>query len=315
MSKLKNLTLGLATLWSVAAMNAQQTLQKITQGTNTTIVELFHLRNGNSNSNVIGPAGRNQDISNTSGSDIFYLESTGLSYDQWSSGPLPTQNFPTEQIGNGTFDIATTPYNNNRAQKLFNWKNNGTVMPWGELTLNNYNTDRDALEDGNSNVDLLHSKRVLPHMFDNGAPLPDGIWIILRAREGKKDTGWSVLWDRIGFRRSTSSLSRVPLTQDRYGISFDIPQSTLDTPEFQTNKKGSIVYPNPTRDEVYISDGDNNEDETQIYHIYDATGRQVATGKRTEGQPIRLGQQTNGIYIIKTSDSEGDTTRHKIVKQ
>ena len=180
MSNLKNLALGIATLWSVAATNAQQTLQKVTVGTNTTIVELFHLRNGSSNTNVIGAAGWNQDISNLYGAELLYLESTGLAYENIWYGTLATQTFPTEQIGNGTFDIATTPYPNNSALKLFNWKSNGTVMPGGELTINNYNTDRDANEDGNTNADLLHSKRVLPHTFDNGSPLPDGMWIILR---------------------------------------------------------------------------------------------------------------------------------------
>lgn len=54
-------------------LNAQQTLQKITVESNQTIVELYQIRNGISNINVIGSAGYNQDISQTFGSDIIYL--------------------------------------------------------------------------------------------------------------------------------------------------------------------------------------------------------------------------------------------------
>ncbi len=118
----------------------------------------------------------------------MYSETTGLVYDNASAQNITLGNFPTEQIGNGTFEIATTPYPNNKASTRYNWKSGSNTLPGGELTINAYNTDRDAIEDGNTNADLLHSKWILPHTFDNGATLPVGLRVLVGSRDGVPDT-------------------------------------------------------------------------------------------------------------------------------
>ncbi len=289
--------------------NAQQTLQKITAGTNQTVVELFQIRNGTSNTDVVGPNGYDQGMSQGSGGDILYLESTGLVYDNASAGSIPLENFPAEQIGNGTFEIATTPHVNNKAGKLYNWKDGSNVLPGGELTINTYNTDRDAIEDGNTNADMLHSKWVLPHTFDNGDALPVGLHVILMSRDGYKDTGGTHASKRIGFRWSGSAW--VQQTVDPAGDPYDnLEQATLATNEAVSNKTASKLYPNPVLDGFFYDDGNSNKNEKHAYVIYDIAGRQVGQGTLQEGKKVDL-SLNKGMYILKTDN--GDSK--KIIKQ
>ena len=60
MSTVKNFATAAMLAASVAATKAQQTLQKITTGTNQTTVELFQHSNGTTNNNVVGSAGYDQ---------------------------------------------------------------------------------------------------------------------------------------------------------------------------------------------------------------------------------------------------------------
>lgn len=314
MNKLKTLVTGAALAGAVVATKAQQTLQKVTQGSNETIVELFQIRNGSSNSNVVGVNGYNQDLSQGAGTQIAYLESTGSAYTSNANGSLPLGSFPAEQIGNGTFEIATTPYTNNKASTRYNWNNNGTLMPGGQLTINTYNTDRDAIEDGNTNADLLHSKWVLPHTFDNGDPLPVGIHMILMSRDGYKDTGGTHASKRIGFKWNGSAW--VQQTVDPAGSPYDnLQNATLGVQDVENSKKKGVAYPNPTSDNIYLNDGDNTTNESFGYTIYDSTGRQIGKGNAREDQPISIGKTSNGMYIINTQDTDGDITSHRVIKK
>lgn len=244
----------------------------------------------------------------------MYSETTGLVYDNASAQNITLGNFPTEQIGNGTFEIATTPYPNNKASTRYNWKSGSNTLPGGELTINAYNTDRDAIEDGNTNADLLHSKWILPHTFDNGAALPVGLHVILTSRDGYKDTGGTHASKRIGLR--WNGTARVQQVADPGGTAYDnLQNATLGVHDVESNKKKGLAYPNPTSDELRINDGDAQANESFEYTIYDVSGRQVGSGKAREDQAISLGQNKNGLYFINTKDADGDTTSHKVIKK
>ena len=296
--------------FSTQNSNAQQTLQKVTFGTNQTIVELYQIRNGTSNTNVIGAAAWNQDISNLYGEDLIYLESTGIVYDNQSYQNIPLGTFPTEQIGNGTFEIGLTPYTNNRSLKISNWKYNGNTLPGGEFTINVYGTDRDAVEDGNSNVDLLHYKWVIPHTFDNGSALPVGMWIILRAREGTKDTGGSELGGRIGFRWNGTQW--VQQTIDPLGDPFDVLQNaTLGVNEIANNRVEISIFPNPSKDFVSIK---CDKIENFVYQIFDLSGRNISTGKAKIGEKINIQILEKGNYILHIQTPNGEKQNLKLIK-
>ena len=314
MSTVKNFATAAMLAASVAATKAQQTLQKITTGTNQTTVELFQWRNGNSPATIVWSGWYNQDLSQWSGTEIMYSETTGLTYTNQSSWTIPLGNFPAEQIGNGTYEIATTPYTNNKSWKIYNRKNWSNQLPGGEFTVNTYDTDRDAIEDGNTNVDLLHSKWVLPHTFDNGTALPVGLHIVLLSRNGVMDTWPSHPSKRIGFRWNGSS--RVQQTHSWLWNPYDnLQNATLWVDDVEHHKKQGVAYPNPTSDELRINDGDTQSGESFEYVIYDISGRQVGNGKAREDQPIRLGHNKSGMYFINTQDNDGDTTSHKIIKK
>ena len=314
MSTVKNFATAAMLAASVAATKAQQTLQKITTGTNQTTVELFQHSNGTTNNNVVGSAGYDQWQSQWSGPEIIYLETTWLTYNNQSASSIPLGSFPAEQIGNGTYEIATTPYPNNKSEKTHNRKNWSNQLPWWELSINTYDTDRDAIEDGNTNVDLLHSKWVLPHTFDNGTALPIGLWVVLWSREWRKIWWWSHITKRIGLRRNGTT--RVQQSQDReWNPIATLQNATLWVDDVEHHKKQGVAYPNPTSDELRINDGDTQSGESFEYVIYDISGRQVGNGKAREDQPISLGHNKSGMYFINTKDNDGGTTSHKIIKK
>ncbi|MGC4129246.1 MAG: T9SS type A sorting domain-containing protein [Bergeyella sp.] len=317
MGKLNNLMTGAMVVGAVAMGKAQQTLQKVTAGTNQTVVELFQVRNGNNVNNVVGSAGYDQGMSDVSGAAIQYLESTGKVYTQSNATNETPSAYPVEQIGNGNFELATPqPYGTNKATKKFNWKDeNGNPLSTSQFSLRQEDTDRDAVEDGNTNIDMLHTKWILPHTFDNGLALPVGLHMILISREGwKQPNGGSHPTKRIGFRWDGGAWVQQAI--DPEGNPYDTLQNaTLGINDIDVKKNKGVAYPNPTNDTVHLNDGDTASNESFEYVIYDATGRQVGAGKAREDQPISLGKNNNGMYLINAKYTDGDTTSHRVIKK
>lgn len=290
--------------------NAQQALQKITTQTNQTIVELYPIRNGTSNSNVIGSGGYDQDLSQTFGSDIIYIESTGLIYNNISAQIQTPPTYPTEQIANGTFEIGITPYPNNRRQKIFNWKSSGISLTTSDLTVDTFSTDRDAIEDGNTNVDMLHSKWVLPHTYDNGSALPIGMWIILTSRDGVPDTGPTQPSKRIGFRWNGSQW--VQQVNDPAGTPFDnLQNATLGVNDFENNNAEIQIYPNPTRDMVNAS---SEKELIESVEVLDMQGRNLRNIKTNSKKlQIDIHDLERAVYLLKVKTDKGIQT-FKVIK-
>ena len=289
---------------------AQQTLQKITPQTNQTIVELFQIRNGTANTNVIGSGWYNQDLSQGSGTEIMYLEATNLTYTNQLAVVIPIGVFPAEQIGNGTFEIASTPYTNNKSGKIYNWKNGTNTLPGGEFSVNTYDTDRDAIEDGNTNVDMLHSRWILPHTYDNGTALPVGLWMILLSRQGEKNGGGAHGSKRIGFRWNGSQW--IQQANDPAGTPFDnMQQATLAVNEFEIMKNEIQIYPNPAKDFITIK---NEKTENLSYQIFDISGKLIVSGKSKSNEKIYIKTLEKGNYFLQIQNENGQKQNLKFIK-
>lgn len=315
MSKLKSTVAGVALLASVASTKAQQTLQRITDGANETIVELFQVRNGHSNTNVVGNGGYDQGMSDGGGTAFFYSQDTGQQYDSYDGNNITIPTYPVEQIGNGNFEIAEPqPFDTSRANDVYDWKDaDGNNMTSSEFTIQQYDTDRDAIEDGNSNIDMLHTKWVLPHTLNNGDPIPDGLWVVLTSREGEKDTGGSHASQYVILKWNATNQKWEQQSQDWAGT----PAPVLEGTEIETagthdidGKPKSTLHPNPVQDGLYYDDGDGLKGENHDYAIYDMAGQQVGQGTLSEGKKVNI-NLNKGVYILKTQD--GDTK--KIIKK
>ena len=260
---------------------AQQTLQRITYEDDQTIVELFQIRNGEVNYDVVGNGWYDQGMSDGGGTAFFYLEDTEQVYNSYGGNVLTPPSYTQEQIGNGTFKIAEPqPYDVNRYGEFFDWKDtDGNSMTNSELTIKQFDTDRDALEDDNEWIDLLHTKWILPHSFDDGSSLPDGLWIAGRSREGEKHTGGSHIGEFVVFRWNSSaseweqkwigwddtelpSLQNADLATFTLALNATEGGSTTGNGDYQ---EGSFATITATSDENYTFQHWKNTDNNEIF--------------------------------------------------
>lgn len=88
-----------------------------------------------------------------------------------------------------------------------------------------------------------------------------------------------------------------------------INDSTLSTNETESRNEFT-VYPNPTTDTITI----NSEMEIKTVQILDLNGRQINTLSYSDG-PIHLGNLESGLYFVKITDVDGNTSSKKIIKR
>ncbi len=97
---------------------------------------------------------------------------------------------------------------------------------------------------------------------------------------------------------------------DNYRVILDAssPVSTID----HTVDRPVRVFPNPTRDRVYLEMEDT---EPSAYAIYDQLGQLVSSGRViSAGQSLSLAELKRGIYYMTLSNNRGSTTI-KIIKK
>ncbi|KGO87875.1 hypothetical protein Q764_12015 [Flavobacterium suncheonense GH29-5 = DSM 17707] len=86
--------------------------------------------------------------------------------------------------------------------------------------------------------------------------------------------------------------------------------SPLSNEEFNLNE--IKVYPNPVKDKLHWQ----GETGWTNYEMYSVLGQKVAEGKIEAGQnQINISSLTKGIYMLKCSDSQGNSKEFKIVKE
>lgn len=78
-------------------------------------------------------------------------------------------------------------------------------------------------------------------------------------------------------------------------------------------ENGIKVYPNPTKDIVYITLDELQADFEILF--YDISGKLIYSGNMlTQKKKIDISVLTTGIYILKLKDAKGNTFTHKITK-
>jgi len=98
------------------------------------------------------------------------------------------------------------------------------------------------------------------------------------------------------------------------GNIYRLKDNTLSVDD---NSFASIsVYPNPTKDNLNINFGSNNNvDVSTEISIYDLQGKKVkAIARNTKIiQKVNTSQLSNGIYVLKINSKNGDQSTHKLV--
>lgn len=77
---------------------------------------------------------------------------------------------------------------------------------------------------------------------------------------------------------------------------------------------GSItfaVYPNPARNNLFISGLDS---ELTRYRIYDLSGRMIRAGRNDAGEGIDISNLTKGMYLLKIDSEQGSGSRKFVVE-
>lgn len=65
-----------------------------------------------------------------------------------------------------------------------------------------------------------------------------------------------------------------------------------------------LVYPNPTNGRIVVDINDNNDAESILYQIYNATGVLVQKGKCLVGQKIDITNNPTGVYLLRIIKGE-----------
>ena len=308
MSTFKNLVGWLALFWAFATSNAQQVLKKVIQNTNSTTLELLTLANGSTSSNVIWPNWFDVGISSWEWTVILYNPSTWQVLSPNNSTNLTPPSIPNEQVWNWTF------------QSIYNTKNikYNYQDSWSTESLNietiEENSNRDEISDWNNNIDMLHTKIILPNTLANWNPVPNWFIAIINSRDWVAMGSWGgdTSSKRLWFQFNSSTWWTA-ISNDPNWNPFDVLEEvTLWTNEFDYKKNEEKAYPNPTKWLISVSDWDWFDEDFE-YEIFDITGRKVLSGKWREWQPIDINQLNNGNYILNTK-KEDSFSSNKIIK-
>ena len=91
---------------------------------------------------------------------------------------------------------------------------------------------------------------------------------------------------------------------------------TTGTIQLEEGSSSLLVYPNPVRDELYISFEDRSHTSLRI-KLYSTVGQCLLEKEVSESGDItlNLGGLSKGVYILHLQDESGYTYSRKIIKQ
>lgn len=98
-------------------------------------------------------------------------------------------------------------------------------------------------------------------------------------------------------------------------IFFDISNANFKLVEKNGYEKinGIVIYPNPTKDYLYIKHGYNAAQNDISYRLYDNIGRLIMSKKLTQNTtPINTRHLASGVYVLKVNNQ---TTNEEIIKK
>ncbi len=320
MSKINNLVAGIATLAAVTATNAQQALKNITDNTNATVVKIIQPRNNSTAqpNSTVWSNGFDAWSSGSSGT-VFFRTVAGQNMYAATTNNLTAPTIPNESIGNGTFTTIS-----NTKKELINYENTAWTQTFN-ITTTIENTDRDALEDTNNNIDLFTTTISLPKMLNDWSMIQDNTWAVVRWRNGNDLNNWSTVSPApsIVLQRNQSQNKRIlPATARDGGTNPGLSIPDIDTngqvlgiEDFEWNKKdNSKIFPNPIEDQFSFDDGDNNSNEKIKYKFIDLNGRVIESGILSENQPTSLSQDHKpGVEMLVLEDEDGNQFSKKAI--
>lgn len=124
---------------------------------------------------------------------------------------------------------------------------------------------------------------------------------------------WLVVTDSLG-RRFTEDTLTLPLQEEAATFPGD---TTLSVDGQKSDLPQINIYPNPTKDKVYVSITDLKGNATMVKALlYDYTGRLIKTQKfKTASEPIDLKGYSPGLYILMLRYKNQDIGTWKLIKQ
>lgn len=289
---------------------SQQVLKKITDFPTYTLIEIFTLRNGNSNSNVVGNGSIDVGASTFSGVVNFHNADSGVDYVAYSNANISNPTISNLSICNGTFSPFFS-YQSTQSDYTYTSNTSITVDISVLQNIRNY----DSLEDSNNLVDLLYYSAQLPKLLNNGSLIPNNFWALIQSRKAVDlATGANMPGQKLlGFKFIGNTWIEQSIAWN--GNLFDDCQnvcSSLSVSEIENLENKILVYPNPTNSIINITSP--NEIIDQI-NIYDMFGRYLKSEKcKNMNEKIDIQVLPNALYLIEIQ-TENRTKTFKILKQ
>lgn len=277
-------------------VSGQQVIKRITDNSSATVVELFVLRNGSDASNVVGENGFNTWSSNSSSSVKYYNQDGTISYTP-TNATYTNTTLSNEQISNWTFSTTYAQIDIKTDYTASDWS---TPLNFSTTTVN---SEADALQDVNTNTDLLKSKVFLPHTLADGSAIPIGTVAIVTSRKWiDLNTGVASPGNkRLLFERNGSTwIPKVPSitfwSSDNLQ-SIDGNGQVLGTYDINAGHLNFfVVYPNPASN--YISINTKEIVVKMEVKVYDMAGKIVLQGSMISGEKLDVRNLASGNYLI-----------------
>lgn len=315
---MKNLILLISCLISMLSYS-QKIIKKITNNPSFTIVDVYKFRNGNSG-NVIGPKGFNENLSD-GGAFSFYTPNNNL-YFQYTLNCSQMEcnlQINDEQICNGDFKNMYSQKFTNSNYYALDYNNTQHLFDISAITIE---TKRDEINDGNINIDLLHTQFEIPKKMTDNSIVPIDTWVVLFIGNA---VDLDLIIGNNGVESYIFSGKKIVLKfngnnwieQDYDWLNNFIEpiKSECGALLIEDNKQISKfdIYPNPTSNTFTIQNPENSN-ENFVYKIIDLMGRIVKIDNSKFNEQINIESLTSGNYIIQIETIKGEKLAEKLIK-
>lgn len=289
---------------------SQQVLKRITETSTATIVETFVAANGNNPNNIVGSWGFSG-ASTSEGDTVFRTPTSTSTIGDATSTYLTPPTIPNETIGNGTFQTTS-----NSKKTVSGYQNSSGTQTLNIIT-EEENSFRDAIEDTNTNNDLLYYKIALPKTLIGGTPIEIGTYAAVNTHLGVDiNTGGSVGNLFLYFQWNGTSWGSVPTNWNGQAganlQSIDSNGQLLNVNELSINSEIKL-YPIPTNNFITIQKKEIST-ENFLFKILDLTGRIVKNGNSNYGEQISLEELNSGNYIIQIETENDEKLTKTLIK-
>jgi alpha-tubulin suppressor-like RCC1 family protein len=231
------------------------------------------------------------------GSHILAQKADGTLW-AWGTGPGRGVGDGSPTIGSVPLQISTDTWSffSGGTGTSFGIKTDGTLWTWGLNT--------------NGQLGLgTETNHSVPVQIGT-----DTNWATVQAR--KYATTMATKTDGTVWYWGTNYFGEFGNGQDYLEVYFTTPQlspnvcvTNLSTPSFE-QKDNVRLYPNPVQNRLFIDIQDK-----QQYQIYSVLGTKISEGMLAVGSGIDCSSFTSGVYFISLTDSLGNSSTQKFVKQ